>query len=296
MVLEMGANAPGEIAQLCQIAEPDAGMITNIGKAHLEGFGTLEGVINAKSELYHSLAEREGIALVNLAEKYLEVNSKKVKKRVFYSSNEPKTNGRELIAQAELMAHYPKIKLRFKLIKSSYYTEVSCQLTGRYNFPNIVSAIATGAFYGLSQEEIAAGISAFKPFTNRSEIINFRTNTVFLDAYNANPSSMRASIDHFLENFSNPRILILGDMLELGTDSMEEHRQLVRDLQDKKAEYEQLWLVGKEFGKLDVEAPTRHFPSAEKVAEELETQSIRNHSILLKGSRGIGLERIVGSN
>ncbi|TVR90213.1 MAG: UDP-N-acetylmuramoyl-tripeptide--D-alanyl-D-alanine ligase [Saprospirales bacterium] len=295
IVLEMGANAPGEIAQLCQIAEPDVGMITNIGKAHLEGFGTLEGVIHAKSELYDSLAERKGAALVNLAEKYLDANSKKVKNRVFYSSNEVRKTRRELIVQAELMAHYPEIKLRFKLSKSSYYTEVNCQLTGRYNFPNIVSAIATGAFYGLSQEEIAAGISTFKPFTNRSEIINFRTNTVFLDAYNANPSSMRASIDHFLENFSNPRILILGDMLELGTDSMEEHRQLVRDLQDKNDKYEQLWLVGKEFGKLDVKAPIRHFPSADKVAEELETQGIQNHSILLKGSRGIGLERIVSS-
>ncbi len=295
MVLEMGANAPGEIAQLCQISEPDIGMITNIGKAHLEGFGTLEGVIRAKSELYDKLAEREGTALVNLAEKYLEANSTKVPNRVFYSSSEQQKNDRELIVQAKLMAHYPEMKVRFKLRDSNQSTEINCQLTGRYNFPNIVSAIATGAFYGLSQEEIAAGIAAFKPFTNRSEIINFRTNSVFLDAYNANPSSMRASIDHFLENFPNPRILILGDMLELGKDSMEEHRQLVRDLQEKNDEYEQLWLVGQEFGKLNVDAPILHFPSAEKVSEELKKQGLENHSILLKGSRGIGLERVIDS-
>ena len=295
MVLEMGANAPGEIAQLCQIAEPDVGMITNIGKAHLEGFGTLDGVVRAKSELYDSLAEREGTALVNLAEKHLEVNSKKVKNREFYSSNGLVKNGRELIVQAELMSHYPEISLRFKLRKFTHFTEVNCQLTGRYNFPNVVSAIATAAYYGLSQEEIAEGIKTFKPFTNRSEIITFRSNSVFLDAYNANPSSMRASIDHFLENFPGPRILILGDMLELGTDSMKEHRQLVSDLEEKNDNYEQLWLVGKEFGKLDVNAPIRHFPSAEKVAEELKKQEIRNHSILLKGSRGIGLEKIIDS-
>jgi UDP-N-acetylmuramoyl-tripeptide--D-alanyl-D-alanine ligase len=292
LLLEMGANAPGEIAELCRIAEPDLGLITNIGKAHLEGFGSIEGVVRAKCELYDHLASINGTAFVNLAEKHLEENSRNIQNRIFYSS-EQENYGHSLVVKSALLSHYPVLEIKFSLGEGKTEQIVKSRLTGTYNYPNIATAIATGAYFAIDPQKIASGISAYEPKNNRSEVVKKDSNTVFLDAYNANPSSMKASVSYFLEHFPPPRFLILGDMLELGADSDREHQWLIDELLLKRDQFSHLWLVGEEFSRIKTTAFIRHFRTVEEAKDAFEKLGFENYSLMLKGSRGIGLERFV---
>lgn len=291
LVLEMGANAGGEIREMCSIANPDFGLITNIGKAHFEGFVNLEGVKRAKSELYDSLQSDEGSCFVNLDEPHLEELSRRVSNRIFYADHQY-SGPLETIVKTELIEESPTLKVAFTS-SGQNFTEISTHLPGSYNYPNISSAIAIAKYFNVEEELIKKGLEAFIPKNNRSQWLQKGTNRIFLDAYNANPTSMRKSLDSFLNNSNHPKLLILGDMLEIGPDSRKEHQLLLDELQHRKKEYKALWLVGKEFSNLQPSEGVRFFANAQEVKNELNALDLQNYSIFLKGSRGIRLEEVV---
>ena len=294
VILEMGANHIGEIKDLCSIGQPHYGLITNIGKAHFEGFLNLEGVKKAKSELYEYLSENNGVAFINVNEAHLNELSRNIKNRVFYSTDEQGIpEGVVPIVQTQLIRKHPYLSLNYAG-KSGNTLRVDTQLPGTYNYPNIATAIAVGLYFELTDDQIKTGLREYQPKINRSQWLDKAGNQFFLDAYNANPSSMRVSVSYFLENAPQPRILILGDMLELGKDSYKEHRDLLNDLLVKREKFEHLWLVGKEFSiAMTTKDEALHFPNATEVKKHLESEGLTGYHIFLKGSRGIALEKIV---
>nr|MBS0037501.1 UDP-N-acetylmuramoyl-tripeptide--D-alanyl-D-alanine ligase [Saprospiraceae bacterium] len=291
LILEMGANTTGEIKQLCEIAEPNYGMITNIGKAHIEGFKSIEGVKKAKGELYDFLAKSQGIAFVNLNEPFLQNLSKSIEKRIFYSTLES-GDSEDVITRTRLIKKHPFLSVEYQN-KHEKWIPVQSKLPGAYNYHNIAAAIVVGKYFDLSDGEIQNGIEGYSPVNNRSQWMKKDDNQFFMDAYNANPSSLRASVFDFLENCPNPKILILGDMLELGESSLKEHRQIVDELLSQKDNYEQLWLVGSEFGKLRPEKDVLFFETSTEAKVHLQNLKLKNHYLFIKGSRGILLEKII---
>ncbi len=265
VIVEMGASAQGEIALLCSIAEPDYGLVTNIGRAHLEGFGGVEGIRNGKGELYDSLARSGGVALYRNDDAVL----------------------CEMVAEREGLQSvgYP----------STLSEGVRSNLVGDYNGFNIAAAMAVGRYFGVAQKDMLAAISAYTPSNNRSQGVTTERNLLTVDCYNANPSSMAAAIlNHRHNSHANyPRkVLILGDMLELGEWSGEEHQRVVDEALG--ADFEQIILVGDNF------ASTRHddprvatFGKALELKEWLVERPLVGCFVLVKGSRGVGLERVI---
>lgn len=291
LILEMGANGPGEIEKLCAIAKPDSGLITNIGKAHLEGFGSIEGVKKAKSELYNSLKSDDGTTFVNLDEKFLDELSSPITKKIFYGS---RSDGKvsKLNLKACLLAHYPTLKISFTW-ENNTTQYVDSNLPGSYNYANIITAIAVGKFYGLSDALVIKGIQSYTPKNNRSQWEQIGTNRFFMDAYNANPSSMRASLFSFLENCSELPILILGDMREVGDYSLYEHQILIDELYQKSKKIKELWLVGEEFQKINIKGKTKRFLNSDEAKKYFKHQNYSGEVFFMKGSRGIALEKII---
>lgn len=282
-VVEMGANHPGEIRDLAALALPTCGLITNVGKAHLEGFGSLEGVINTKKELYDNLAERGGHVFVNVANTLL-MNVLNTKSYTTYSANadiQADVNGR-------LLRCAPYVEFEWNGV------ELKTNFVGAYNLDNMLAAIAVGLHFGVAEEDICAAISNYMPANNRSQLTKTERNTVIVDAYNANPTSILAAIDNFDIMEGENKMAILGDMLELGEQSEVEHQNIVRRLMESKIE--KIILVGGEFAKasdkLDIDSRFSIFNSR---SAELESQlSILNSQlILLKGSNGIGLYKLI---
>jgi len=289
-VIEMGANHQGEIDMLCRIAEPSHGLITNIGKAHLEGFGGLEGVKKGKSELYRFLAERQGMAFINRDEPFLEGLAESVTKKVFYKrSTSPSAQVADL--EIKLLADYPFLKVAFLDRPTQQLIEVPTQLHGMYNLGNLMTAIALGKYFKVPGEKIKKAIEAYIPSDNRSQLMEYHGNKFLLDAYNANPTSMKGAILAF-GNVEAPRkAAILGDMLELGTDSRKEHEAIAKLALEQ--HYELLVFVGNEFKAAAEAHGVRHFESAEALKEWFGQQKFEGLYFLVKGSRGIGLERII---
>lgn len=275
-VVEMGANNHGEIDALCQIALPDYGYITNFGKAHIEGFGSLEGVVKAKSEMYRHLAKTN---------KTVFVNGNDQKQLDLTASMDRITFGKDgTDYPISLLEVDPFVKVRYKdaLIKS--------QLIGTYNFHNIAASIAIGQHFGVSEAQIKTAIEAYVPSMNRSEIVRKNGKEITLDAYNANPTSMQAALEHFLKVNKGQGAVILGDMFELGETAAAEH-QAIADLLAKETSME-VYLVGQNF--YGVEQSAAHmstYPSFEGLSEQLRKQPINAEKILIKGSRGMALER-----
>jgi len=280
-VIEMGANHIGEINTLCDIAKPNLGIITNIGKAHLEGFGSFEGVITAKNELYNYLKNENGKVIVNSDDKLLNSLSKNIP-QFTYGSNNANVIGK-------ITEHKPTLKIAWDFHNKT--TNCSSQLYGKYNFSNIMAAIATGLYFKVPATIINKSIENYFPENNRSQKINTKHNSLLLDAYNANPTSMAGAISSFIEYNLNNSYLILGDMLELGKYSSAEHQNIVDLLKNKKIK--NAILVGKEFNKIK-----NHnfitFISTEDVINFLRNNKINNANILIKGSRGMKLESLVG--
>lgn len=282
-VVEMGANHPGEIRDLAALALPTCGLITNVGKAHLEGFGSLEGVINTKKELYDNLAERGGHVFVNAANTLL-MNVLNTKSYTTYSANadiQADVNGR-------LLRCAPYVEFEWNGV------ELKTNFVGAYNLDNMLAAIAVGLHFGVAEEDICAAISNYMPANNRSQLTKTERNTVIVDAYNANPTSMLAAIDNFDIMEGENKMAILGDMLELGEQSEVEHQNIVRRLMESKIE--KIILVGGEFvkasDKLDIDSRFSIFNSR---SAELESQlsTLNSQLILLKGSNGIGLYKLI---
>ena len=294
----MGANHPGEIAFLCNIAQPDYGYITSIGKAHLEGFGSFEGVIQTKGELYDYLKAHQKTIIANadnpitealLADYHNEYSfgvGKGVNVAVQCLGTQPVT------IQFEDASTQTTEEGERVLIEgfTDAPTVATSHLVGSYNFTNIAAAVAFGKFFKLSNEAIKRGIEAYIPQNNRSQLMQWGSNTVLLDAYNANPSSMAAAIDNLLTmSDEKKKVLILGDMFELGNYAAEEHQRIVDKL--KNYEWEGVYLVGSNFAK--TQSPYPQYETFEAFKEVFPTLSFNNCLLLIKGSRGMALERLI---
>jgi UDP-N-acetylmuramoyl-tripeptide--D-alanyl-D-alanine ligase len=283
MIVEMGANHIGEIRTLCLIARPEYGIITNIGTAHIEGFGSFDGVVTAKTELYEHLRKVNGIALYNdknplLAEKIFRI----INRAVPFSD----PTGIELIVSP--VASELNLKVSVSYQHQTY--NLNTNLFGTYNLENVKAAIAAGLFFGVEMNDIADAVENYKPANNRSQIKTTDRNTLICDSYNANPSSMKLALESFASLNAGSKIVIIGDMLELGEKSEEEHVkviELIKSLNPEKA-----LLVGNTFKSISANSGFDIFPDVTSLSEYLKKEPLNGKTILIKGSRGIGLERV----
>tara|TARA_B100001113_G_scaffold353501_1_gene358086 strand:+ start:1412 stop:2689 length:1278 start_codon:yes stop_codon:yes gene_type:complete len=278
-VIEMGANHIGEIENLCQICMPDIGLITNFGSAHLEGFGDLKGVIKGKTELYKYLIKNYGHILINNDD---QIQKEECKTDLYSSFG--KDNSSDFVFE------YIKEDDRLVLLNNNY--SYSCRIYGAYNFPNIASAISIGKILDLDSDQIQNGLSKFKTEENRSELLQYKGNKIYLDAYNANPSSMIAAIDNFNKEIKDNKIVILGDMLELGNFSKDEHIKIINHLYEM--DFESVYLVGETFSSINItDSRFKKFNDTKELMNGIDLTKINNKSILIKGSRSIGLEELI---
>ena len=279
-IIEMGASHPGDIAELCAIAEPDYGLITNVGKAHLEGFGSLEGVIKTKTELYDSLRERDGVVFVNADNELLMPLTEGLQTVGYGYANEDFLSG-------DILRCDPMLSSTF--VGAEGVERVQTHLVGGYNLVNCLAAAAVGRYFGVSDEQIKAAIEAYEPTNKRSQWIRTASNSVILDAYNANPTSMTAALNNFHDMEATNKVLILGDMLELGDESMLEHEAIVRLIED--LGFTNVYLVGRQFEATASGFAT--FPTTAELKTFLADHPIADSTVLVKGSRGIALESVV---
>jgi UDP-N-acetylmuramoyl-tripeptide--D-alanyl-D-alanine ligase len=279
-IVEMGANHVGEIAALSEIANPTHGFITNIGKAHIGTFGGFENIIRGKSELYQHLIAKEGIVFINSQNPVLANMAKRFRNPVFYPAKGD-------YYHAELISADPFIKF-----KAEDGEVVQTELLGAYNFENIATALCIGKFFGVDAKLANEAVAQYVPENMRSQIVTKGTNTIILDAYNANPSSMAAAIENLAAMKSKNRVAILGDMYELEGEAESEHRGIGKLLKEKKLDH--AWLVGELFQAAKTEIPTaQFFASKEQLIESLRKNPFKDSLILVKASRGMGLETIL---
>jgi UDP-N-acetylmuramoyl-tripeptide--D-alanyl-D-alanine ligase len=282
-VIEAGANHLGEIATLCNIAAPNYGLITNVGKAHLEGFGSFDGVKTAKSELYDYLQQTNGMAFFNADDHEI------------VSMIDRHPNLRRTAYGASLLQAVGTIAKDLRLTVNTRNPEmnISTQMAGQYNLNNILAATAVGLYFGIDIQSIANAIEGFRPADNRSQLITDGENTVIMDAYNANPSSMTAAVNNFAA-LEGKKIAILGDMLELGNEADREHRSIL-ELADSK-ELKQIMLVGQNFAAaaktVKVNTPLKVFKNKEDILNYLRDNPPKGFTILVKASHGIALDAL----
>lgn len=285
-VVEMGANHPGEIDTLVHIAEPDYGIITNVGKAHLEGFGSFEGVIRTKGELYAFLRNRLNSKVFlhgdnsNLSKIVGEIPVVK------YGSDNVNF---DYFVQGEVVECAPYLTFQWKQSDSAWH-RVETHLIGSYNIDNMLAAATIGLYFGVTLEEVNDALASYIPQNNRSQLDVTAHNHLIVDAYNANPTSMMAALKNFREMKVEHKFALLGDMRELGPGSVEEHQKIVNYL--KESDFEQVWLVGVEFGKTS--HGYRVFPQVEDVIKALDEEKPENYFVLVKGSNGIHLSKVLG--
>ncbi len=284
-VIEMGANHIGENAELCEIAAPDYGLITNIGKDHLEGFGSMEGVANASSELYAYLLKHGGIAFVNANDEWLMRMASRLSTKKTYAANYP-AHASEADYEGELTAARPFIQFTM----DGFQKPMHSVLSGEYNFDNIMAAVAIGRYFGVPMEQIAEGLAAYEPKNNRSQILKKGDVTIYLDAYNANPSSMEVSLMNFAANDFPGKIAVLGDMYELGEYSDKEHQQMA--MLAAELGLEEVWLVGPNFAKYSSAVGAKSFTDSAQVKDYISQNDYSGKTFFLKGSRGMKLETI----
>ncbi len=283
-VIEMGANHLKEIESYCKIAEPDYGLITNVGKAHLEGFGGFEGVKKGKGELYEWIKKKgKGVFLNNDNPLLISMaGTFKIPQVIRYGT------GDSFYCSGTLLGERPFLTLQWK--SEGRLGHINSQLTGAYNFENILSAICVGNYFGVSAADIKDAIESYRPDNSRSQLVKKGSNTIILDAYNANPTSMEAALTNFAKLEIKNRVVFLGDMAELGEESDAEHKRITGML--KKAHYTRVILVGKNFGKFKEELDCIYFDDSEKAAEWVKTNPLTNTTILIKGSRSTKMEKV----
>ena len=282
-IVEMGASHPGDIKELVEIAEPDYGIITNVGKGHLEGFGSFEGVIRTKGELYDYLRQKgDSTIFIHQDNPYLT--------KLAWGLN-PISYGEQdgLYVNGHVTGNSPYLIFEWKSGKEGSLHEVHTRLIGEYNLSNALAAVTIGCFFGVEPEKIDQALNEYEPRNNRSQLKKTADNTLIIDAYNANPTSMLASISNFHNMQAGQKMLILGDMRELGKDSPEEHQKIVDYLE--KCDFKDVALVGELF------AATRHnyptYPDAPALIAELQKNKPCGKTILIKGSNGIKLNTVV---
>lgn len=277
-IVEMGANHPGEIAQLCKLAQPDFGIITNIGKAHIEGFGSYEGVIKTKNELYQYLktkGERQKTKVFVNGNNELLMNLSEGMERIVYKT----TDNRQ---QTTNNSPYLTVNWNNKTIKT--------HLVGDYNYENVMAAIAVGTYFNVEENDIINALENYIPSNNRSQFIKSEKNEIVMDAYNANPSSMYHSISNFKKIASENSLLILGDMKELGNESENEHRDIINLL--KELGFEKVILVGEEFKKVSGNTNYKNFNNVDELISYIRHNDIAGKKILIKGSNSTSLEKL----
>ncbi len=290
-VVEMGANHLGEIARLAEIAQPTHALITNIGKAHLEGFGSVDNIEKAKTELYDYVINNKGTLFVNGDDSRLKKFADGKNRIAYGQSQENHCCGKTINIYPYLEIYFWTTK-GFGRATKDIKGQIKSRLTGKYNFSNIMAAVTAGLYFGVPVEKIISGIESYEPKNNRSQIIETQRNTVLMDAYNANPTSMAAAIENFLSFDEKPKAVFLGDMLELGNDAVAEHRKIPELL--KEQAINQIVYVGKVFSSVCREAPGQKvFSHVDEASQWLKNNTLENHNILIKGSRGIQMEKLL---
>lgn len=275
-VVEMGANHPKEIEFLCKIAEPDFGYITNFGRVHLEGFGSLEGVIHSKTEMYRDCKARDKYVFVNANDPVQMEKSSQQKRITFGTSNSNYLT--------EFVEANPFVVLRFDS------TIIQSKLIGAYNYSNMAAAVAMGKYFGVPDQQIKQAIEDYIPSNNRSQIIEKNGRTIILDAYNANPNSMQAAIENLAQLKNTSKIAILGDMFEVGKDSLKEHQTVVDLLEQK--DFDRVFLVGMTFSQTHIKNDNiTKFEQFEDLKSGMDLSKWKQATILIKASRGMALER-----
>lgn len=278
-VVEMGANHPNEIAHLCTIADPDFGIITNIGKAHLEGFGSFEGVVKTKNELYDFIRNKNGRLFVNRDNELLMNLSNGIDSNTYGKDNYADI-------KASIVSSNPYLIINWE------GNEIKTNLVGDYNFENVMAAISAGCNFNIEKSLIIEALENYTPTNNRSQFIKSEKNEIVMDAYNANPVSMSHAIKNFRNISSENTLLILGDMRELGKDSEKEHQVIISLI--KELEFKNVILVGEEFKKTAGNDFTT-FTNVEELLAYINDNDISGKKILIKGSNGIHLEKIVNA-
>jgi len=290
-VIEMGANKQGDINELCSFALPNFGLITGIGKAHLEGFGGIEGVKKGKGELFEFLDAIEGRAFVNFNDFRVAELAYFLQKATTYG------NTKRAKIFVEPLSCNPFLSVRWHLPKTlkqdleTDFLDINTQLTGAYNLDNVTAAIAIGAHFKVDPFNIARAIEGYVPQNNRSQMVQIGSNTLILDAYNANPTSMQNALQNFTQLAATNKVVILGDMLEMGEFSTQEHSAVLEILQNMPLQL--AVLIGTEFEKVKIRQNNfLYFPDAQAAKQWYAQQHLQNTHILLKGSRGMALETI----
>ena len=283
-IIEMGASKQGDIKELVEIAEPNFGLITNIGLAHLEGMGGPEGVIKTKTELYDFIREKEGLIFLNSMHSIFIEKGSGIKNFTFGNSKTDNVCG-------EFEGSNPFVKFSWKK-KSEIprQNSIDTQLMGRYNFENILAALAIGVYFNVPDEAIQDAIRSYNPDNNRSQIIETGKNTLIMDAYNANPTSLEAAILNFAEMQSENKILIIGKMMELGNTSEMEHARIGK-LATNKA-FKQVYLIGELYKKAEITGATKLFDTTEEAFSWFSENPIEHATILIKGSRANKMEML----
>lgn len=285
LIVEMGANHPGEIAFLSQLADPEFGLITSIGEAHLEGFGSRDGIRKAKGELYHYIYGRpSGCLIWNADDPVIEGLV------MDFPVSDLHSYGTAANADVRGIPDHTGLFLQFTWYAPAEEVTIITRLVGRYNFANAMAAVATGVLFGVPSYQIAEAISTYTPANNRSQFLDTGRNQLVIDCYNANPSSMRAAISHFAEGADHSSMLILGDMFELGTYAKDEHARLMGYVQE--LGLDALW-IGEVFFGLSEKTADQVFRNVTEAAEWLSHNPVKGRSILIKGSRGVQLEGLI---
>lgn len=285
-IIELGANHQGEIKNLCSIAEPDFGIITNIGLAHLEGFGSPEGVIRAKVELYDFIKKNKGKVFYNSDNHILVRQIKEKKVSAIPFGSDPRSICKGFIVDKSRFLH---IELE---LSDNTKTTIRSKMVGSYNLENIVAAAAIGIYFGVPVPDICNAIENYSPSNNRSQYSQTKKNKIVLDAYNANPDSMTSSLLNFISmDEKAEKLYILGDMLELGRFSIQEHKKIIKIL--KENNINNVFLVGSEFSEVSENTPYYRFRNVDELVSYLVSNEVKDKMIFIKGSRGIKLEKLL---
>ena len=278
-VIEMGASHPGDIKELVDIVHPNYGIITNVGRAHLEGFGSFEGVIRTKGELYDYIRRSKGKIFIKKENEYLQSIAKGIEQIT-------DGNGDDAFASGQVVSCDPFLVFNWK--QQGKLHTVETHIIGSYNLDNVLAAVAVGRFFKIPAERISRAIAAYEPTNNRSQFKKTDNNELIIDAYNANPSSMKVALDNFITMPVQPKAIILGDMRELGPTSDELHAEVVAQI--KKGQFDKVFLCGEHFSKVGKEFSP--FATTEAMVEELRKQPLKGYHILIKGSHSMGLEKL----
>ena len=278
-VIEMGASHPGDIKELVDIVHPNYGIITNVGLAQLEGFGSFEGVIRTKGELYDYIRRSKGKTFIKKENEYLQSIAKGIE-QITYG------NGDDAFASGQVVSCDPFLVFNWK--QQGKLHTVETHMIGSYNLDSVLAAVAVGRFFKIPAERISRAIAAYEPTNNRSQFKKTENNELIIDAYNANPSSMKVALDNFITMPVQPKAIILGDMRELGPTSDELHAEVVEQI--KKGQFDKVFLCGEHFSKVGKEFSP--FATTEAMVEELRKQPLKGYHILIKGSHSMGLEKL----